>query len=204
MPSARDGPRPGRRGRGNRPAGTAGAWLPWTTVEKVCQLKLRPESLWPVFLAVLLTSSRYGGRPAHLSIAELAGMTGLSPRTVKRALARLITDGLLVLQGRYGRLQVAMDAGEDNPGGATTLAPPAGKTVPARGASMVAPRRGHHAGPSPTCIYVSLLVVQRSLGTQRQRNEPINTAQLASRNLGKNRSCSMSCGPRTPSNFSVT
>jgi hypothetical protein len=92
-------------------------------------------------------------------------MTGLSPRTVKSALAALIDRKLVSRAGRYRRLVVHLDTGVERPmgadfsasvgaaaagpGGASLLAPPDGK---AGGASLVAPRRGKLSCTSPTTI----------------------------------------------------
>jgi hypothetical protein len=81
----------------------SGAWLTWPVVEAVLRLKLRQASRWRVFLAVLLVSARYGGRPARLGIDDLALLTGLAPRTVKGALSALRHGGL-VLRARRARL----------------------------------------------------------------------------------------------------
>jgi hypothetical protein len=138
-----------------RPASKAGAWLPWATAEAVCRLTLRPASCWRVFLAVLFTCIRYGGGDARLGVAELAEMTGLSLRTVKRALAMLLNMGILVRHGRYGRLHVVLAAAE-NTGGANNLVPPGAVPPAGRGANKLTPPRCQVADTSPTCIYVCI------------------------------------------------
>jgi hypothetical protein len=131
-----------------------GAWLPWPTVEKVCRLDLRPPSVWRVFLAVLLTAARFGGREARLDVGALAGMTGLSRRTVKAALARLLERGLLARRGRYGVLMVTFGAEGDGSGGAGTPAPRGGDAPNPGGADELAPPRCRQACPSPTSVNV--------------------------------------------------
>ncbi|VTR94312.1 unnamed protein product [Gemmata massiliana] len=84
-----------------------GAWVPWSVVERVQRLRLRPASRWQVLFTILTTSCRYGGKEARLSIRDIAGRTGLSERTVKGALADLIRAGHVRRQGRYGKLVVA-------------------------------------------------------------------------------------------------
>jgi hypothetical protein len=145
-----------------------GAWLPWALVQEVCRLDLRPSSRWRVFLAVLLTAARYGGHEAHLTVAGLAGMTGLSARTVKAAVADLIARGLLVRTARYSRLRVTLASDQPQGGGASMVAPPA---TPARGANLDAPPRGKLVCTSPTSFY-SLVIRDKSKGpfTDSQRN----------------------------------
>ena len=133
---------------------TPGAWVPWPGVEALCRLKLKPSSHWQVLLAVYLTSMRYGGREAKLSIAGIARMTGLAERTVKGAVAALVKEKLVVRVGRYGRFKVNLTAAASREGGADTVAPPAARhSIPA-GADMSAPRKGNHVCPSPTSLYV--------------------------------------------------
>jgi hypothetical protein len=86
----------------------AGAWLAWSVVRSLLRLNLRPASRWRVFLAVLLVSARYGGRDAWLGIDDLAALTGLSPRTVKAALAALRTGGHVVRVRRSRSLSVPL------------------------------------------------------------------------------------------------
>lgn len=86
----------------------AGAWLPWTVVENLLRLRLRPCSHWQVFLTVLLTSARYGGKDAKLGIDDICNLTGLAPRTVKGAVAVLCKSGYLVREGRARRLSVPL------------------------------------------------------------------------------------------------
>jgi hypothetical protein len=114
-----------------------------------------------VFLAVLLTSARYGTGVARLKIADLVAMTGLSERTVKGALLHLTSNGLLRREGRYGKFSVHLHGGSDAPvglpGGPDTAAPP--KPVPrdVGGADKLAPPRCRQACTSPTSIYVSFI-----------------------------------------------
>ena len=86
----------------------AGAWLSWSVVRALLRLNLRPASRWRVFLAVLLVSARYGGRDAWLGIDDIAALTGLSPRTVKAALAALRNSGLVVRVRRARLLSVPL------------------------------------------------------------------------------------------------
>ena len=110
-------------------------------------------------MAALLTSSRYGGRPARLGIANLSQMTGLSTRTVKRALSQLLRQGILVRRGRYGWLQISLGGAEAKAGGANKLAPPATKK-PSRGrANKLALPMGQQAGPSPTVFMFSFYLL---------------------------------------------
>ena len=107
-----------------------GAWLPWATAETLCRLKLRPPSAWQVFLAVMLTNARYNGRAAHLGVADLAKMTGLSLSTVKRALANLLKGGLLVRPERNQRLQAVLGPVQEPTGSVNKLvSPKAGRGV---------------------------------------------------------------------------
>lgn len=85
-----------------------GAWLPWSVVEPLLRLRLRPCSRWQVYLAALLTSARYGGRDAKLGIDDICRITGLAPRTVKGAISDLQKSGLIVREGRARRLSVPL------------------------------------------------------------------------------------------------
>lgn len=87
--------------------GDPGAWLPWPVVEAIVKLDLKP-SRYRVFLAIACTSARYGGRDAKLGIDDIAEMTGLSERTVKTAVADLVTKGLVTRPSRSRRLAVPM------------------------------------------------------------------------------------------------
>lgn len=86
----------------------AGAWLPWSAVEVLLCLRLRPCSQWQVFLAVLLTSARHGGRDAKLGIDDLCDLTGLAPRTVKGAVSALQKSGFIVRVRRNYLLSVPL------------------------------------------------------------------------------------------------
>jgi hypothetical protein len=140
------GPRQAHTGRGNQP----GVWFPWPELEAVCQLNLRPPSLWPVFLAVLGTSRRYGGRDARLEVGDLTRLTGLSRRTVQAALGKLMALGLVVRVDRYGVLRVNLPGGAGAQRSASLSAPPGAPPGRARGADKVAPRRRKLACASPT------------------------------------------------------
>jgi hypothetical protein len=129
-------------------------WLPWPELEAICQLDLRPPSLWPVFLAVLGTSRRYGGNDAKLEVDDLARLTGLSRRTVQAALSKLMATGLVVRVGRYGVLQVSLAGSTGTDRGASLSAPPGAPPEPARSADKLAPRKRKLACASPTSIYV--------------------------------------------------
>ena len=93
-----------RRNTSNDP----GAWLPWAIVEQVVKLDLKPVSRYRVFLAVLATSARFGGRNTKLGIEDLVELTGLSVRTVKSSLADLEALGLIERPARYRLLSVPM------------------------------------------------------------------------------------------------
>lgn len=86
----------------------AGAWLPWSVVEVLLLLRLRPCSQWQVYLAVLLVSARHGGRDAKLGIDDLCDLTSVSPRTVKSAVSALCKSGLLVRVRRSRLLSVPL------------------------------------------------------------------------------------------------
>lgn len=83
-----------------------GSWLPWSVVMQAVKFRLRPASRWQVYLLLLCTSCRFGGKEARLSVAEIAAKTGLSERTVKAALADLIAAGHVRRLGRYRKLVV--------------------------------------------------------------------------------------------------
>ena len=163
-----------REGKGRFIKSTArgmGAWVPWDVAMDLCRLDLKPASSSKVFLAVAFTSLRYGGSPARLGVDDLAAMTDLSSRTVKKAMTVLITGGLLSRTARYksirvnfaalispksGQVQVLPpQAGRDS-GGDDKLAPPPPIPPIDRGAYKPAPPRGKLAGPSPTTLHVSL------------------------------------------------
>ena len=86
----------------------AGAWLPWSVIEALLRLRLRPCSHWQVYLAVVLTSARHGGKDAKLGIDDICDLTGLAPRTVKAAVSALRKSGLLVREGRTRLLSVPL------------------------------------------------------------------------------------------------
>jgi hypothetical protein len=131
-------------------------------VERLYGLKLRRSSIWQVLLALLTTAYRYGGTEARLTIKALAGMTGLSDRSVQLALTELINRGLVSRQGRYGRLRVHLDAIDPGPGRASTFAPPAPKKVQPGSANKLAPPTRNQACASPTSLYSFLCI--RDLG----------------------------------------
>ncbi|MBI3411317.1 MAG: MarR family transcriptional regulator [Planctomycetes bacterium] len=139
------------------PSKRIGSWLPWDVVERVCKLNLKPASTWQVLLAVLLTSARYNGRTAHLGVTELVQLTGLSKRTVTRALALLINKGYLVRTVRYKRLQVNLDVDAKVTGSARLLAPRDSKFTSSPCANTMTPRKCQLVGPSPTCVIVSCI-----------------------------------------------
>ena len=85
-----------------------GAWIPWSIVEQVAKLRLRPASRWQVFVLILTTSCRYGRKEARLSVKQIAATTGLGERTVKAALADLIAAGHVRRPKRYCSLEVPM------------------------------------------------------------------------------------------------
>jgi len=140
------GVRQGQHRRGKEP----GAWLPWAVVERVCRLDLRPPSWGRVFLATLLTSARFGGGEAKLTVGDLVRLTGLATRTVTAALAGLIAAGLVSRPGRYGRLTVNLPTEGESKGDVDKPAGPTGPRPATRGASLSAPPRCRQACTSPT------------------------------------------------------
>ena len=90
------------------PKSEHGAWVPWLLVERAQRLRLRPTSRWQVFFAILVTSCRFGGKEARLTVQQIAERTGLSTRTVKGSLVDLIRAGHVRRMGRYGRLVVTL------------------------------------------------------------------------------------------------
>ena len=143
-------PSPGVPPRGRR----VGAWVPWETAEAVCRLSLRPDSHWRVFLSVLFTSSRYGGRDAHLGVEDLTRLTGLATRTVKGALSALLRRGFLRRTGRTRRLAVGPAAAERRRGGV-------GKQ--AAEPSSVARRSSQAAGTPPRPVKSGFTPKQRAV-----------------------------------------
>jgi hypothetical protein len=156
-----------------------GAWVPWPLAERLCRLGLRTPSHWRVFLAVLLTAARYGGREAYLTAADLARMTGLGTRTVKGALARLVGVGLLARTARYRRLRVTLGDGRGHGGGADKLAPPGGDPAPAGGADKLAPPRCRQGCTSPTSFLSSSVNEVRGRGTLSRRQVEVIDDVLA-------------------------
>ena len=151
------------------PHPSGGAWVLWPVATELCQLKLKTDSEWRVLLAVVLTSSRYGGQPARLSIAKLAQMTGLAIRTVQTAVSRLRASGLLDRQGRYGSLsctllpQVESKAVQQKPG------PAQGRIGKSGSAAMLAlPKRSHDCA-SPNSIHVLI----KDIGIETHRLESV-------------------------------
>jgi hypothetical protein len=142
-----------------------GAWLAWPTAAAVCELDLRRPSLWRVFLAVLLTSARYGGREARLSTADLARMTKLAPRTVKGAVAELVNRQHLIRPTRYQRYLVNIPGMYSPPGSGYKPSRPRRGSATRRGADDPAPRRCTNACTSPTSIYVSSGKREKCAGT---------------------------------------
>ncbi len=86
----------------------AGTWLPWPIVEAAVKLRLKPSSRHQVYWALLAVACRYGGGEVRRSVEEIAAMTGLSPRTVKSAIADLTRDGHVKRLGRYCKLVVTI------------------------------------------------------------------------------------------------
>jgi hypothetical protein len=116
---------------------------------------LRPPSRWRVFLAVLITTARYGGRGRRLSVDDLSWMTGLAHRTVKGAVAELVRRKLIARVGRYERYQVGHLAWHAIPGGASLPVPPTKNRDGARGTDKLAPWKYRQACTSPTSIILS-------------------------------------------------
>lgn len=148
-----------------------GAWVPWELAVRLPRLALRPPSRCQVFMTVFLTWCRYGCKEARLGAKDIALITGLSDRTVKSALAALISTGLLRRVGRYKRLAIVADAlpreeGKPPPSPVTAVE----TAESAGGANMLAPPRCTHACTSPTCIDVSSKKIGKGGGgfTQRQ------------------------------------
>jgi hypothetical protein len=105
------------------------------------RLDLSPTSRWRVFLAVLLSAARHGDQDARLSIADLAHLTGLCPRTVKTSLADLRARGLVERVGRYRRLRIHLHVPDEpkrapprNPGRST---PESSRTFTARQEALI-------------------------------------------------------------------
>jgi hypothetical protein len=103
----------------------------------MCRLRLSPPSLWQVLLAVVTTSARYGGQDARVKIADLVEMTSLAERTVKGALRKLFSMGLLIRVGRYENIRVNFTLTETPSERFITLTPPA--NAPAESGSVNTP-----------------------------------------------------------------
>jgi hypothetical protein len=142
---------------------------------------LRPPSRWRVFLAVLVTTARHGGRGRRLSVDDLSRMTGLAHRTVKGALAELVRRKLLIRVGRYERYQVGHLGGHAIPGGASLPVPPTKNRDGARGADNLAPRTCRQACTSPTSIILSSSCREkdRGPGTFTPKQERLIAAAFA-------------------------
>jgi Helix-turn-helix domain len=153
-----------------------GAWVPWRLVERLCRLELRPPSVQRVLLAIVLTACRYGGWEARLGVDDLAQRTGLSPRTVKSALALLISRGFISRQGRYRRLVV-------------NLLP---ESEPAGEAPELAPRTCKQPCPSPISIEVSSITSEMkapSIFSPRQQAVIDGVLTEATELLGSDAGC---------------
>ena len=157
------------RSRKSKGPEKGGAWLPWALAGSVCRLNLPRASVWQVYLAALFTAQRYGGE-ARLTRDRLAVMTGLSPKTVQRALTDLQALGLIRRTCRYGRLRVNGSPVEVERGKGQHVDP--SKTKSGR-VSTLTPRKGHRADPSPT-VFMFLCLTNKVGGvggflTQRQQ-----------------------------------
>jgi hypothetical protein len=75
-------------------------------IGRLAGLRLARSSSWQVLLAIV--SAAGPDASAELSIGEIAGITGLSPRTVKGALAGLVRAAVVVRLTRYRRLRVPL------------------------------------------------------------------------------------------------
>jgi len=91
----------------------APAGIPASVIGTLARLEIRRPASWRVLLAVVGEASVTGG-DAHLGIADIARLTGLSERSVKTAVYELLAAGLIARVGRYGRFSVPMLRG---PGG---------------------------------------------------------------------------------------
>lgn len=94
----------------SRPLQEGGVWLNEPTADALCRLDLRPPSLWRVLFALLITLPRSGAREVHIKTEDLSRMTGLSARTVKTAVAKLVDLKLVTRIGRYERYWVNVPA----------------------------------------------------------------------------------------------
>jgi hypothetical protein len=168
-PSERDRPALSNAAATERSTQRRGAWLEWQTAMAVCELDLRRPSLWRVFLAVLFTSERYGGREARLSTADLTRMTGLAARTVKGAVADLVSRRLLIRTARYERYVVNLAGMPTVPAAREETLLSTGGVVAERGADRSAPRACTEACTSSTSLYVSSDSSEKSGGTFTHR-----------------------------------
>ena len=75
-------------------------------IGRLAGLRLARSSSWQVLLAIV--SAAGPDASAELSIGEIARITGLSPRTVKGALAGLVRAAVVVRLARYRRLCVPL------------------------------------------------------------------------------------------------
>lgn len=80
--------------------------VPWGVTAELVRTRLKPSSRWQVYLLILMTSLRFGGRAAHLTSRQIAAATGLSERTVRAAVTALVAAGLVARPSRYGKLTV--------------------------------------------------------------------------------------------------
>jgi bifunctional DNA-binding transcriptional regulator/antitoxin component of YhaV-PrlF toxin-antitoxin module len=74
---------------------------------RLARLGIKRSSTWRVLLAIV-SEAVATGEDAHLKIVDIAGLTGLSERSVKTAVSGLAMAGLIVRVGRYGRFAVPM------------------------------------------------------------------------------------------------
>ncbi len=145
--------------------GNVGAWIEWEVATKLCQLKLRTDSEWRVLLAVFLTSTRYGGRPAFLSITALAEMTGLGSRTVQAAVSRLMTSGLIVRDKRYRSLRCTLVPQKTGVTlGVESVVKDRSVSKSGSAGSSAPPKRSHDCA-SPKCIHVFVNSIEIGLST---------------------------------------
>ena len=157
-------------------ANKRGAWIPQNIVESLSRLRLRPASHWQVYLVVLLTWCRYGGKEARLSIRQIAEQASLSCRTVQRAVSALVVQNLLRRVGRYEVFEVNIGALEDM-AGARKPANTATDAGVGR-ANMCAPRRCQHTCASPTSVHVSKSKGKSKISSDRPAFTPKQLAVI--------------------------
>ena len=130
------------------PVRGTGVWVPQSRVESLRRLDLHHPSTWRVYLTILLTACRYGKGVAWLKIRELIALTGLSRCTVLRAVAELLTKGVIRRDGRYGRFTVEERA--------ASPVPSSNRTESTGSLNKIRLPKSHHDETSPTTSSFSL------------------------------------------------